>query len=105
MFFGTVRGQATSEQMSNMIEQGMLTLQNFYGCFAMTELGHGSNVAGLETTATYDRAHDTFVIHTPTVTATKWWIGGAAQSATHSYAILLSFPFFADRHAVLFSRR
>ena len=50
----------------------------------MTELGHGSNVAGLETTATFDEAADEFVIHTPTLTATKWWIGGAAQSATHA---------------------
>ena len=53
----------------------------------MTELGHGSNVSGLETTAIFDRAHDSFVIHTPSVTATKWWIGGAAQSATHTYEI------------------
>lgn len=37
----------------------------------MTELGHGSNVPGLETTATFDEASDQFVIHTPTLTATK----------------------------------
>lgn len=44
---------------------------------------HGSNVAGLETTATFDPDTDEFVIHTPSVSATKWWIGGAAHSATH----------------------
>jgi len=49
----------------------------------MTELGHGSNVAGLETTATFDKETDEFIIHTPSLTATKWWIGGAAQTATH----------------------
>lgn len=37
----------------------------------MTELGHGSNVPGLETTATFDEASDQFIIHTPTLTATK----------------------------------
>jgi acyl-CoA oxidase len=25
------------------------------GCYAQTEIGHGSNVAGLETTATFDK--------------------------------------------------
>eukprot|EP00160_Parvularia_atlantis_P017138 Unigene5768_Nuclearia_a/m.17629 Unigene5768_Nuclearia_a/g.17629 ORF Unigene5768_Nuclearia_a/g.17629 Unigene5768_Nuclearia_a/m.17629 type:complete len:704 (-) Unigene5768_Nuclearia_a:44-2155(-) len=84
LFFGTVRSQASSEQMGKLVEMGMFSLKGMYGCFAMTELGHGSNVAGLETTATFDPRSDEFVIHTPTLTATKWWIGGAAHSATHA---------------------
>ena len=55
-----------------------------FGCFAMTEMGHGSFLRGLETTATYDAATEEFTIHTPSVSATKWWIGGAGQTATHA---------------------
>ncbi|KAF9152579.1 fatty-acyl coenzyme A oxidase, partial [Mortierella sp. AD010] len=83
LFFGALRGSATSSQFSHWVSKGALALNGMVGCFAMTELGHGSNVAGLETTATFDEAADQFIIHTPTVTATKWWIGGAAHSATH----------------------
>jgi len=39
LFFGAVRSQATTEQMTKLLEQGMLTLKGMYGCFAMTELG------------------------------------------------------------------
>ncbi len=48
------------------------------GIFAMTETGHGSDVASIQTTATYDPATDEFVIHTPHRGAWKDYLGNAA---------------------------
>lgn len=83
LFLGAIRSGATPNQMSYWMEKGAISCQGMYGCFGMTELAHGSNVAGLETTATFDEQTDEFLIHTPHIGATKWWIGGAAQTATH----------------------
>lgn len=84
LFLGSVRGSGTNEQFTYWVNKGAVTLKRFFGCFAMTELGHGSNVAGLETTATFDPDTDEFIINTPNLAATKWWIGGAAHTATHT---------------------
>lgn len=54
------------------------------GCFALTEVSHGSNVQGMMTTAIFDETEKCFVINTPTERAAKFWIGGASQTSNMS---------------------
>ena len=61
----------------------LATNAKILGAYAQTELGHGSDIAGLETTATFDQDKDEFVIHTPNIKATKWWPGDISHHSTH----------------------
>eukprot|EP00933_Yihiella_yeosuensis_P038580 TRINITY_DN3250_c0_g1_i2.p1 TRINITY_DN3250_c0_g1~~TRINITY_DN3250_c0_g1_i2.p1 ORF type:complete len:749 (+),score=158.77 TRINITY_DN3250_c0_g1_i2:242-2248(+) len=88
-FFTALQSQASDEQF---LEWGVRAAKlQIIGTYAQTELGHGSNVRGLETTATFHQAKDEWVLDTPTLTATKWWPGGLAKLATHAiiYAQLI----------------
>ena len=51
------------------------------GAFAMTEIGHGSDVQSLATTATYDPDTEEWVLHTPFRAAWKDFLGNAAIHA------------------------
>ncbi|KAH8599307.1 acyl-CoA dehydrogenase/oxidase C-terminal [Bisporella sp. PMI_857] len=82
MFLTTLRNQSTPEQEKLFLEPA----ENYriIGCYAQTELGHGSNVRGLETTATWNPEDKTFIIHSPHLTASKWWIGSLGRTANHA---------------------
>lgn len=82
MFLQCIRYLGSEEQQSQYLGKGINL--NIIGCYAQTELGHGSNVAGLETTATLDKTTDEFVIHTPNIKATKFWPGALGVQATHA---------------------
>ncbi|KAK4520271.1 uncharacterized protein ATC70_008404 [Mucor velutinosus] len=82
MFIPTLRNQTTDEQKKLFLEPALK--HRIIGCYAQTELGHGSNVQGLETTATYIPETNEFELHSPTLTSAKWWIGGLGKAANHA---------------------
>lgn len=73
VFIPNLLGQMSPEQQAKWVDKA----KNYaiIGCYAQTELGHGSNVRGLETTATFIPETDQFDIHTPSLRATKVRIG------------------------------
>ncbi|KAI8146231.1 hypothetical protein BJV82DRAFT_409746 [Fennellomyces sp. T-0311] len=81
-FWPVIESQGSEEQVKKWMEAAKR--HAIIGCYAQTELSHGSNVVALQTTATFDEKTDEFIIHSPDITAAKWWIGGLGVAATHS---------------------
>ena len=75
LFGGAVYMLGTERHHSQYLKA--LGTAQLLGCFAMTETGHGSNVRGLETTATYHHDQRAIVIQSPTLESGKEYIGNA----------------------------
>lgn len=73
--FGSAIVQLGTERHHELLEP-IMSLE-LPGAFAMTEIGHGSDVASIATTATYDEATEEFVINTPFRAAWKEYLGNA----------------------------
>ncbi|GAA5870580.1 hypothetical protein JCM3774_003713 [Rhodotorula dairenensis] len=80
-FTPVIESQGSDEQQREWLPK--CYAHEILGCYLQTELGHGSNVQQLETTATYDPDQDAFVLHSGPVSATKWWIGALGLMSTH----------------------
>ncbi|MFD6179204.1 MULTISPECIES: acyl-CoA dehydrogenase family protein [unclassified Isoptericola] len=80
LFGSAILHLGTPEQQDRLLP-GAMDL-SVPGAFAMTEIGHGSDVASVATTATYDPETQEFVIHTPFRAAWKEFLGNAAVHAT-----------------------
>jgi len=89
LFLPTIASQASAQQASEWLPRTIM--MKIIGAYAQTELGHGSNVRGLRTTALYDKKTEEFVLNTPTLQSMKWWPGTLGKVANHAcvYAQLI----------------
>ncbi|XP_037326729.2 peroxisomal acyl-coenzyme A oxidase 1 isoform X1 [Pungitius pungitius] len=85
MFLPTLLNQATPEQMDRFFMPAWNL--EIIGTYAQTEMGHGTHLRGLETTATYDPATQEFVLNSPTVSSIKWWPGGLGKTSNHAIVL------------------
>eukprot|EP01135_Chromosphaera_perkinsii_P005449 Nk52_evm7s351 gene=Nk52_evmTU7s351 len=79
LFGGTVLKLGTERHHGEFLEK--IDRLKDIGCFGLTELGYGNNAVEMETTATYDRNTDEFIINTPSTVAQKYWITNSAVHA------------------------
>ena len=100
IFFNVVSGQGTDEQKEKWLP--LAGSGEILTSYAQTEMGHGTYVRGLETTATYDPVTQEFIIHSPTLTSTKWWSGCLGVTATHTILVARLITQGEDRGTQLF---
>ncbi|MEW5313953.1 MAG: hypothetical protein WDW38_005483 [Sanguina aurantia] len=93
MFIPSIMSQGTPDQQAHWLP--LCFSLSVIGTYAQTELGHGTFVRGLETVAVYDPTNEQFVLHSPTLSATKWWPGGMGKTATH--AVVMARLFIAAK--------
>jgi len=77
----SLRGAGSSRHL-NILDQ----LMEFeaLGCFALTEMAHGSNTKAMGTRADFDPKTNEFILNTPNFESSKVWSGNLGSTATHA---------------------
>lgn len=85
LFSNAMKEQGSEEQRKYWLPK--MEAWDVIGAYAQTELGHGSNVRGIELEARWDHQTKEFVLHSPSLTASKWWNGTLGRTATHAVVV------------------
>lgn len=75
----------TKEQASKWVPK--INSYEIVCCYAQTELGTGSDVQNLGTTAVFDPETQEFVLNTPDIKSIKWWPGDLGVFSTHALVV------------------
>jgi alkylation response protein AidB-like acyl-CoA dehydrogenase len=81
-FLTTIELLGNDEQVKKW--RKMVLDGKIFGGYGQTELGHGSNVQGLETEAHYDEKKQIFRVSSPQITSAKYWPGNLGLNSTHN---------------------
>ena len=81
LYCKTIKNLGTEKHTKLLLDA---TAMKHIGSYSLTELGHGSNVRGMETTAVYDPENQEFIINSPTDTSIKFWIGALGKVCNHT---------------------
>lgn len=93
LYMRTIANLGTSKH--NLFIQNAFQLEEI-GCFAMSELAHGSNIRNIGTTATFDQTTDEFVINTTSQEHMKFYVTNGSQIA--SMAIVFAQLIIGDKN-------
>ncbi|KAM4664617.1 peroxisomal acyl-coenzyme A oxidase 1 isoform 1-T1 [Discoglossus pictus] len=85
MFSNMVANQSSPSQAKKWLP--LAKNLKVIGTYAQTEMGHGTHLRGLETTATYDPSTQEFILNSPTVSSIKWWPGGLGKTSNHAVVL------------------
>lgn len=105
LYCKTIKNLGTTPHHRELLLDG--TSLKTLGCFCLTEIGHGSNARGIETTAEFDPETNEFIINSPTETSAKFWIGNLAKTAQNAvvFAHLITLGENKGVHAFVFPIR
>ena len=81
VFYPVIKLLGTEEQAAKWTQ--LLVDGRIFGSYAQTEIGHGSDVQSLMTSATYNKEKKTFVLNSPSTKSVKYWPGCLGWQATH----------------------
>ncbi|GBP17200.1 Peroxisomal acyl-coenzyme A oxidase 3 [Eumeta japonica] len=81
MFANTIRGSGKAHHYHYIEDAEEAKIG---GCFALTEIAHGSNAKGMRTTATYCPEKKMFILHSEDFEAAKCWVGSLATRSSRS---------------------